>query len=151
VAERIESADSSVRAYRGDGVTVYYDVSRCAHFAECVRGLPEVFDVNRHPWVQPAEAPADLVAEVVRRCPTGALHYEVDGGLPEEPERPTRIHALPDGPITLRGELRIETPAGEIADVRAALCRCGLTAKQPFCDRECRRAGWKSTSPAHAG
>jgi uncharacterized Fe-S cluster protein YjdI/CDGSH-type Zn-finger protein len=144
VAERTEPSESPVSAYRADGVTVFFDVQRCAHFAECVRGLPEVFDVNQRPWIQPSGAPAELVAEVVRRCPTGALHYELHDRPGEAPDRPTHIHAVADGPIMLRGELRIDTPAGEIADVRAALCRCGLTANQPFCDQECKRAGWKS-------
>lgn len=110
-------------------------------FAECVRCLPEVFDVNQRPWIQPSGAPAELVAEVVRRCPTGALHYELHDGPTEAPDRATHIHAVADGPITLRGELRIDTPTGEMADVRAALCRCGLTANQPFRDQpaECAR------------
>jgi uncharacterized Fe-S cluster protein YjdI/CDGSH-type Zn-finger protein len=144
VAQPSDGAVSQVRAYRGDGVTVFYEVRRCTHFAECVRGLPEVFDANQRPWVQPGRAPAEVVAEVVRRCPTGALHYSLDDGPPEAPDRPTRIHATPDGPISLRGDLRIETPAGEVADVRAALCRCGLTGNQPFCDQQCKRTGWHS-------
>jgi uncharacterized Fe-S cluster protein YjdI/CDGSH-type Zn-finger protein len=137
-------SDQRGRAYHGDGVTVFYNVRRCAHFAECVRGLPAVFDVNQRPWIQPVNGPAELVAEVVRRCPTGALHYELHSGAPEEPERPTRVHPLPDGPVTLRGELAIETSEGELREVRAALCRCGLTGNQPFCDQECKRAGWRS-------
>ena len=144
MADQGEPSQSSVHAYRGDGVTVFYDIRRCTHFAECVRGLPAVFDVKQRPWVQPGNAPADRVAEVVRRCPTGALHYELDDGPPEAPDRPTRIRAVPDGPVTLRGQLSIETPDGELRDVRAALCRCGLTENQPFCDQQCKRAGWKS-------
>jgi uncharacterized Fe-S cluster protein YjdI len=144
VAAKGESAGPQVRVYQGEGVSVSYDPRRCIHFAECVRGLPEVFDVNKRPWIQPAGAPADTVAEVVRRCPSGALHYELDGGAAETPEHPTRIHTVPDGPITIRGELTIETPEGEISEARAALCRCGLTDNQPFCDHECKRSGWKS-------
>jgi uncharacterized Fe-S cluster protein YjdI/CDGSH-type Zn-finger protein len=150
VADQGAPSRSSVRAYRGDGVTVFYNVRRCAHFAECVRGLPAVFDVKKRPWVQPGNAPAERVAEVVRRCPTGALHYELDDGPPETPDRPTRVHVVPDGPVMLRGELTIDTPDGELRDVRAALCRCGLTGKQPFCDQQCKRTGWKSRQPDDA-
>src|SRR5882757_1492862 len=132
------------RAYAGQRVTVYYDARRCLHFAECIRGLPAVFDVRERPWIQPDNAEAEAVAEVIRRCPSGALHYELAEGSPEQPEHPTTVHAVEDGPLVLRGELVIDTPDGELVDVRAALCRCGLTQNQPFCDHECQRADWKS-------
>ena len=143
--------DPRGRAYRAPGLTVYYQVRRCTHFAECVRGLPAVFDVNQRPWVQPWKASPERVAEIVRRCPTGALHYDLDDGPPEAPERPTRIHAVPDGPVTLRGELSIDTAAGELRDTRAALCRCGRTENQPFCDQACKRTGWRSEAPTSQG
>jgi len=141
-----ETTDPRGRAYHGQRVTVYYDIRRCTHFAECVRGLPDVFDVHKRPWVQPDNGSAELVAAVIRRCPTGALHYELADGPPEAPERPTRVEAVPDGPLTIRGDLRIEAPAGEIYDVRAALCRCGRTQNQPFCDQQCTSTGWSSAA-----
>ena len=63
---------------------------------------------------------------------------------------PTRVEAVKDGPLLLRGELRLQTPAGELQDVRAALCRCGLTENEPFCDHACKRAGWQSTVDARS-
>jgi uncharacterized Fe-S cluster protein YjdI len=70
-------------------VTVFYDRGRCLHFAECVLGLPEVFDVKKRPWIQPQNASAEQVAEVMRRCPSAALHYRLQGSR-EDPEQPTR-------------------------------------------------------------
>jgi len=68
------------KEYRGKEILVRYDVDACIHAAECVRGLGTVFDTARRPWVSPDDAPADLVAEVVLRCPSGALSYErLDG------------------------------------------------------------------------
>jgi uncharacterized Fe-S cluster protein YjdI len=139
-------ADARGRAYGGGPITVFYDARRCIHFAECVRGLSEVFDVERKPWIDVSGAGAERIAEVVRRCPTGALQYERSAGPPEAPDRPTSVTAIPDGPLTLRGQLSIETPAGAVNDTRAALCRCGLTENQPFCDHECKRAGWRSSA-----
>jgi uncharacterized Fe-S cluster protein YjdI len=55
-SDREESAISHARAYSAPGATVYYDRGRCLHFAECVRGLPEVFDVKKRPWIQPENA-----------------------------------------------------------------------------------------------
>ena len=143
-----ELAISRAKAYGAPRVTVYYDRGRCLHFAECVRGLPQVFDVKKRPWIQPENASAERVAEVVRRCPSGALHYRLKDGLPEQPERPSRVEFVADGPINLRGDLSIDVPAGRMREVRASLCRCGLTENEPFCDKACGRTGWTSGESA---
>jgi uncharacterized Fe-S cluster protein YjdI/CDGSH-type Zn-finger protein len=142
--DREESVISHARAYSAPGVTVFYDRGRCLHFAECIRGLPEVFDARKRPWIQPENASAEEVAEVVRRCPSGALHYRLKEGSPEEPEQPTRVEFVANGPINLRGDLSIDLPAGRMREVRASLCRCGWTENEPFCDKACSRTGWRS-------
>jgi uncharacterized Fe-S cluster protein YjdI/CDGSH-type Zn-finger protein len=142
--DREESAISHARAYSAPGVTVFYDRGRCLHFAECIRGLPEVFDARKRPWIQPENASAEDVAEVVRRCPSGALHYRLKEGPPEEPEQPTRVGLVANGPINLRGDLSIDVPAGRMREVRASLCRCGRTENEPFCDKACSCTGWRS-------
>jgi len=44
-------------------------------------GHQGVFNLKRRPWLLPDEAEADLVAEIVERCPSGALLYRRhDGG-----------------------------------------------------------------------
>jgi CDGSH-type Zn-finger protein len=101
--------------------------------------------VEKRPWIQPGNASAEQVAEVVRRCPSGALHYRLDEGPPEEPEQPTRVEFVANGPINLRGDLSIEVPAGHMREVRASLCRCGRTQNEPFCDKACSRTGWSSS------
>jgi len=143
-----QSAISRARAYTAPGVTVYYDAGRCLHFAECVRGLPEVFDARKRPWIQPENASAEDVAEVVRRCPSGALHYRLKEGPPEEPEQPTQVGFVANGPINLRGDLSIDVPAGRMREVRASLCRCGRTENEPFCDKACSRTGWRKVAPS---
>jgi len=125
------------KSYRGSAITVYYDRSRCRHYAECVHGLPQVFDVARRPWIRADLADAETVAEVVRRCPTGALHYRATSGAAEVPTVPTTIHRDPAGPLLLRGELLVETAAGPLEETRAALCGCGSSENQPFCDGVC--------------
>ena len=135
------------KAYRAEGVTVFFDARRCLHVAECVRGLPGVFDPDVRPWIQPENAPAEAVAEVVRRCPTGALHYALHGAPPEAPAVPTTLMPVTDGPLVMRGDLVIQTPAGEVREVRAALCRCGASGNKPFCDGTHARIGWKSDQP----
>lgn len=63
----------SRKRYTGAAIDVTFDPTVCAHAGECVRGLPTVFDVKAKPWIQPDRAPEADVAEVVGRCPSGAL------------------------------------------------------------------------------
>lgn len=127
-------------------MTVLYDARRCLHVAECVRGLPDVFDTKARPWIQPDHADAEQVAAVVRRCPTGALHYALSEGDQEEGDATTRITPQPDGPLFIRGALLIETPEGELEETRAALCRCGQSGNKPFCDGTHKKVGWQDGS-----
>lgn len=61
------------RTYTGEEIDVSFDATLCQHAGECVRGLPAVFDTQRKPWITPDGADAESVAEVVARCPSGAL------------------------------------------------------------------------------
>ncbi len=61
------------KTYRGAALDVSFDPAVCAHAAECVRGLPAVFDTQRRPWIDPDGAEPAAVQEVVARCPSGAL------------------------------------------------------------------------------
>jgi len=125
------------KSFQGSEITVYFDSQRCRHFAECLRGLPEVFNTRQRPWIVPDAAGAELVAEVIRRCPSGALHYLAPGMAAEQPDVPTTIRAVENGPFLVRGDLRTDAPDGSVTDTRAALCRCTRSARQPFCDAAC--------------
>ncbi|MFD8007896.1 (4Fe-4S)-binding protein [Streptomyces mirabilis] len=124
----------SDKAYEGQSITVTFEADRCLPAAECVHGLPEVFDTARRPWIQPDGAAADRLAEVVRRCPSGALRYELADGGTEIPDRPTRITPSSTGQLIVRGELSVDTPHGVRAETRAVLCGCGQSRLQPYCD-----------------
>ena len=125
------------KAYAAAEITVYYDRARCRHYAECVRALSEVFDASRRPWIRADLAEPDLIAEVVRRCPTGALHYRLVNGESERPLQPASIHRDSGGPLLINGDFVLDTPAGTVRETRAALCRCGATKLEPFCDGAC--------------
>ena len=125
------------KRYTGAAIDVFFDGPRCIHAAECVRGLPAVFDRSRRPWVLPDAAPAEELADVVERCPTGALHYtRHDGGPAEAPDDANTVGVQAHGPYYVRGRLRVVTAEGTllIDDVRLALCRCGQSQHKPFCD-----------------
>lgn len=135
---------SKRRSYQGSEITVSFDARRCIHAARCVRGLPEVFDPDRRPWIAPDAAAAERVAEVVRSCPTGALRYEAAAGIePEGPEDRNTITIRPNAPLHLRGDLAFLLPEGiESRETRAALCRCGASRNKPYCDNSHEAAGF---------
>lgn len=129
--------EEDIHEYTGEDADVTFDVRRCIHARECVRGLPAVFDRDRRPWVLPDNAPVDDLAEVIERCPTGALHYERhDDGPGEAVPDENTITVTADGPHHVRGDVEIGTTDGEtlLSDTRVALCRCGASENKPLCD-----------------
>jgi uncharacterized Fe-S cluster protein YjdI len=125
------------RHYTSDAIDVSYDVDRCIHAAECVRGLPAVFDTDRRPWILPSAASADAIAAVIEKCPSGALHYtRRDGGAAEAPPEQTTITPVPGGPLYVRGLIQLRSADGSllVEDTRVALCRCGQSQNKPYCD-----------------
>ena len=116
-----------VREYSNDTVKISYDPIRCIHVAECVRRLPRVFDPEKRPWIDPGQASADAIAQMIPACPTGALHYErLDGGKGEAMVTEPTIALAVDGPLYVTGVAKLSRPDGEVVleDLRSALCRC---------------------------
>lgn len=48
-----------VQVYEAPGITVTFDPTVCTHSGNCVRGLPEAFDIGRKRWIKPEMADAD--------------------------------------------------------------------------------------------
>ena len=141
------------RVYSNDQISVSWTPQLCIHAGHCFRGLPEVFQPQTRPWVKIDGATADKIAEVVMTCPTGALHFErLDGGPQELPPAETTISARPNGPLYVRGRVRIVAPGGHLIreDTRIALCRCGHSENKPFCDGSHRRVGFRTTPLAES-
>jgi uncharacterized Fe-S cluster protein YjdI/CDGSH-type Zn-finger protein len=127
----------AIRLYTGKDIDISYDTRRCIHAAECIRGLPAVFDSLRRPWIQPAGASADAIVEMIAKCPSGALHFtRHDGGDAETPPEHTSITVTPGGPLYVRGLVQLLSANGSVIlnDMRLALCRCGQSHNKPFCD-----------------
>lgn len=137
---------SRIHVYKGTTITVTWDAAICIHAAECVRGLPKVFDTSRKPWVDANAASATAIMGVIERCPSGALKYQFGNGA--KSERPAKTNAITvagDGPLHVRGEIEIVrgSDGGAVAkDTRVALCRCGQSANKPFCDRSHAKTGF---------
>jgi CDGSH-type Zn-finger protein/uncharacterized Fe-S cluster protein YjdI len=143
-----EAKATTVKRYTSDRIAVTFDGTRCIHAAECVRGLPAVFDTQKRPWIDPAQADADAIAAVVLRCPSGALHFErKDGGPAEAAPATNQVQVRADGPLYVRGDVRLVTADGELVlkETRMALCRCGQSQNKPFCDNSHRAAAFSDS------
>ncbi|MBI2684425.1 MAG: CDGSH iron-sulfur domain-containing protein [Actinobacteria bacterium] len=134
-----------VHTYAGKDLDATWDARLCIHVGECTRAHGELFKSGRDPWGEPDRADADTVAEVVTRCPTGALAYvRKDGGPAETPNAENTAVIANNGPIYVRGDLGIPgIPADMPAtSFRAALCRCGESKNKPFCDNSHESTGF---------
>ena len=140
-----------LQVYQAEHITVTFDPNLCVHSARCLSGLPAVFDVGRRKWIDAAAAPAEDIARVIDQCPSGALGYRRPGLAPEThaslPSPATVVTLSTDGPLAIEGRVRVQTAGGEVVreTERVALCRCGGTRNQPFCDGSHLTVGFKST------
>lgn len=134
------------KTYEGRDIEVTFELGLCIHVGECLLGLPEVFDAQRRPWVLPDAADADAVAEVVERCPSGALQYRrLDGGAEERSPSPATVTPLRNGPLVVRGDVEVTGGDGSTEVLpRATLCRCGLSDSKPFCDNSHLTGGFEA-------
>ena len=133
------------RRYTSEDIDVTYNLKRCIHAAECVSRLNVVFDTKKRPWIQPVNSSADTIVDVVALCPSGALHTErKDGGRAETVPSKNVIVVRKDSYYEFIGDIEIQgTNVAIEQEVRAALCRCGLSKNKPFCDNS-HRQGFKA-------
>jgi uncharacterized Fe-S cluster protein YjdI len=59
--------------YSNGEVTVIWKPDVCIHSAICFKGLAEVFDPRRKPWIDLSQADTKRIIDQVKKCPSGAL------------------------------------------------------------------------------
>ena len=129
---------SPIYKYSGNDADVTWDKRLCIHIAECGRAACELFEGGRDPWCQPDLVNIQDVVDIVQRCPTGALSYEIknDEQANESAPKQNAIVVSNHGPLYVHGQLDIDGAQDDMPGVafRAALCRCGQSENKPFCD-----------------
>ncbi len=60
-------------------------------------------------------------------------------------ENETTVEVMKNGPVLVYGKLHITHSDGttETKDKTTAFCRCGASAKKPYCDGSHRKAGFE--------
>jgi len=122
--------------YKGKKIVVHDNRGVCAHAGRCTDGLPSVFRMKQEPWIDAQQASAEEIMETIRKCPSGALSYSVEGVEQQDQDTDPAVFVSPNGPYVVTGgpEL-LDTQRGEGASTQHfTLCRCGGSKNKPFCD-----------------
>ena len=121
------------KIFRGSGVVMSDDTTLCAEAGFCGTRFTKVWQMIER--TDDPEVKARLL-RMVTNCPSGRLEVALEGGEMVEPAYTPSIATVPNGPLWVRGGIRIEAPDGFIYEVRnrVTLCRCGLSKNKPFCD-----------------
>ena len=123
-------------SYAGKGITIFDNRGICAHAGYCTDGLKAVFRMREEPWIDPDGAAVREIVETIRKCPSGALSYAIDGVEAAPPERAPMVTVTDNGPYAITGGIELlGVKFGEGASTEHyTLCRCGASKNKPFCD-----------------
>ena len=136
--------NDALQNFEAPGITVHFNRSICSGAAACVHNLPSVFKNASEDWIHPAEASVDDVIETVRKCPSGALTYTLDGKTEVKQESGVSIRIVANGPYEIKGPVEFDAPkwSKNASKTSFALCRCGKSRNAPFCDYAHGEEGW---------
>ncbi len=127
------------KSYVGKSITIHDNRKICSHAAECVNNLPSVFRLNARPWIDSDGASTEQIINTIRKCPSGALSYSIDGvEYKDQNETRPMITTSKDGPLVITGGIDLIGDGIQFGDGASkehyTLCRCGASNNKPFCD-----------------
>ena len=64
--------------YNNGEITINWKPDMCIHSGICAKGLGEVFDPRRKPWIDMSKAETQQIIDQVKKCPSGALSIAND-------------------------------------------------------------------------
>jgi CDGSH-type Zn-finger protein/truncated hemoglobin YjbI len=129
--------------YQGQSAIVYDNRSVCAHSGFCTDRLNSVFHLGEEPFVTASGARLDEIVRAVRKCPSGALSFGMDGREVRDhvdQSRAAIVQISRDGPYRITGSIPLVAEGDDdVARSNGAstehfsLCRCGSSLNKPFC------------------
>ena len=121
--------------YQGRRITIIDNRGICSHAGHCTDGLKSVFRMKEEPWIDADGAAVEEIVATIRKCPSGALSYAIDGAE-AQPQREPMITVTADGPYAITGSVELlGVKFGDGASQEHyTLCRCGASKNKPFCD-----------------
>lgn len=133
-----------MKEYSNQEITVCWDPDKCIHSRNCVKGLPQVFDKSKKPWINMQGASSEEIMKTIDRCPSGALSYRKVGDVET---LSAKIKVKKNGPLLVEGECALIDLEGKRVKNCGpfALCRCGGSKNKPFCDGTHAKIGFDDT------
>ena len=143
-----------VKEYSNGEVTVFWRAELCIHSANCMIGMPEVFNPKKKPWINIHASDSKEIMHIIDTCPSRALTYlkstkfvtSKPRATPKKKAKFARVQILKNGPALITGNFIIRDSKKKkikIDNEVAALCRCGSSKKKPFCDGSHLSVGFK--------
>jgi uncharacterized Fe-S cluster protein YjdI len=132
-----------VKKYSNDEMTIVWQPAKCIHSSVCVKTLPKVYRRDSRPWIVMDNATTEELKSQVGQCPSGALTYYLNDEV--ETTHETTLTPLPNGPLLIKGEIRVTDKNGnvEIKTGANAFCRCGGSSSKPYCDGTHKKIGFE--------
>src|SRR5690349_19024442 len=136
------------KKYTNGEVTIVWKPGECIHSGICFRGLNEVFDPRKRPWITPEHSTTERIIEQVKKCPSGALSHYLNRDTDETSVNVTAetiVEPTPNGPLMVYGNVSIKDSSGVITKKSnaTAFCRCGASQNKPFCDGSHRKINFQ--------
>jgi uncharacterized Fe-S cluster protein YjdI len=125
------------KEYTNNQITVVWKPKSCIHAEECVKALPKVYQPDEKPWIQIDNTTTEELKSQIRKCPSGALSFYMNGKKNKQEESlETKVEVLENGPLLVYGTLRVTNKEGleEVKNKTTAFCRCGASSNKPYCD-----------------
>lgn len=138
------------KEYSNGDITIVWEAEKCIHSERCWRGLSDVFDPQKRPWINANGAETATITAQIDQCPSGALRYRQQNkdqaGHATTQQTSTKVTVLADGPLIVNGTIEVELQNGDkvTKQDKTALCRCGHSDQKPYCDGSHSKAGFKS-------
>jgi CDGSH-type Zn-finger protein len=123
--------------YWGVKITVHYNLGVCSHDGSCVKMLPSVFNINKRPWINADGATPEEIIRTIKKCPSGALKYTIDGIEYKDFYRgEPKIKISSRGPLDVFGSIELKDDQASMPETQDhyVLCGCGCSKNKPFCD-----------------
>jgi uncharacterized Fe-S cluster protein YjdI len=139
------------KKYTNGDVTIRWQPSKCIHSTVCFRGLPNVFDPRKRPWITPEGVASEIIIEQVKKCPSGALSIvdiagnQIKQNSTMENSTNTLVEVNANGPLCVHGTLLVKDASGNTVEKmnKTFFCRCGASSNKPYCDGAHKKNGFQ--------
>lgn len=147
IIEKTDTIKNKKKDYVGEKITIHDNRSVCSHAVYCVENLSSVFKIGKRPWIDSNGASVQEIIDTVRKCPSGALSYSINGiEYNEINDREPMVTVSKNGPYSITGGIELLGNA-QIAEDNSkehyTLCRCGASNNKPFCDGSHNKINFK--------